>query len=122
MSSSDQNQVPMHLVISKDRASFVESGQQHELLKHYVHLITQAFLLASSIEAQDNELQTTQPQTEQAMYLQHFEQRVAKLMQESASAGKSLTLHDAQCRAWQEIEKELLRYPTDDTEPDQHHN
>jgi len=65
MSLSNQKLVgEIHIIFSNDCTSSIEAEQQRELLKLYTHLITQAFLPASSVEAQDNELLPAQPQGE----------------------------------------------------------
>jgi hypothetical protein len=48
----------------------------------------------------------------QEAYFYQFRQRVLTKIQKAAIANELITLHTAQTQVWQEIEEELLQFPS----------
>jgi hypothetical protein len=104
------------LAASTQRGHFTQS--RIDLLTNFANLYTLALSPSDFHEHRLVQLRYIPEPPHQDVYLNSFRQRVTRLMAEAGRQGKSLSSADAELRAWQEIEEQLIKIgpELDDTE------
>jgi len=104
------------LAASTQRGHFTQS--RIDLLTNFANLYTLALSPSDFHEHRLVQLRYIPEPPHQDVYLNSFRQRVTRLMAEAGRLGKSLSSADAELRAWQEIEEQLIKIgpELDDTE------
>ncbi|HLZ58021.1 MAG TPA: GAF domain-containing protein [Ktedonosporobacter sp.] len=81
------------------------------LIERYAHLMALAFDPRDFFAPEDIALRWMPHYTKQEPYVRHFNRRVTQKFADANAERRLITLNEAQERAWQDIEEELLQLP-----------
>lgn len=99
------------LVVASNQPSYFLPARQ-VLIQCYAELLSIAFEVGEFYDLSHIELGVMPSYLVQQGYIATFRRRVTEMMIQARSAGRSLSLLQAEQEAWQQIEDELLRIPS----------
>jgi len=107
----DANRVAGCVLFSSTQPDYFVSPARLALVHGYTYLMSLAFAEEDFYPPELIQLRGVPPITIQQQYFVGFRQRVVKVMQEAARAGRALPLLQAEQQVWQQLEDTLLKLP-----------